>query len=122
MFGIDFEVLVLLAVLAFILFGPEKLPEYAAKFGYYVAKLREASSDLTRQAQASFNNPLQPPPAQPAIGATDHTLATPTGAYEHTCPVCAHLVSHDFMFCPKCGAHLKEEAVTPQAPHQPLAS
>ncbi len=33
MCGIDFETLIILAVLAFILFGPEKLPEYAAKAG-----------------------------------------------------------------------------------------
>ena len=68
MFGIDFEALILLAVLAFILFGPEKLPEYAGKLGYYLAKLKAASAELTQQAQASFNNPLQPPPTQPAIG------------------------------------------------------
>ena len=67
MFGIDFETLILLAVLAFILFGPEKLPEYAGKLGYYLAKLKAASAELTQQAQASFNNPLEPPPPQPAI-------------------------------------------------------
>lgn len=111
MFGIDFEALILLGILAFILFGPEKLPEYAGKLGYYLAKLKAASSELTQQAQASFNN-LQPPPTQPTIGQPDHTL----GVYEHTCPVCAHLVSPDFMFCPKCGAHLKEETATPSTP------
>ena len=33
MFGLDFETLVILAVLAFILFGPEKLPEYRRQGG-----------------------------------------------------------------------------------------
>lgn len=113
MFGIDFEALILLAVLAFILFGPEKLPEYAGKFGYYLAKLKAASSELTQQAQASFNNPLQPPPPQPAIGQPDAAPPAQAGVYERTCPVCAHLVSHDFQFCPKCGAHLKEETAKP---------
>ena len=116
MFGIDFEALILLALLAFILFGPEKLPEYAGKLGYYVAKLKAASSELTQQAQASFNNPLQPPPPQPGIGQPDQTLAGPAGVYERTCPVCAQLVSQDFQFCPKCGAHLKEEAAAPSTP------
>jgi len=66
--GIDFETLIILAVLAFVLFGPEKLPQYAAKAGYYLAKLREASTELTRQAQSSFPNPLQASatPTQPA--------------------------------------------------------
>ena len=116
MFGIDFETLILLAVLAFILFGPEKLPEFAAKAGYYVAKLRAASSELTQQAQASFNDPLTPSPTKPAIRQPDQGRAALTEVYEHPCPVCAHLVSQDFLFCPKCGAHLKEETATPATP------
>ena len=116
MFGIDFETLILLAVLAFILFGPEKLPEYAGKLGYYLAKLKAASSDLTQQAQASFNNPCsrRRPSRRSANPST--ALAAQAGVYEHPCPVCAHLVSHDFQFCPKCGAHLKEETATPATP------
>ncbi len=116
MFGIDFEALILLAVLAFILFGPEKLPEYAGKLGYYVAKLRAASAELTQQAQASFNNPLQPPPTQPAIGQPEPAPPAQAGVYERTCPVCSQLVSQDFHYCPKCGAHLQAEAATPATP------
>ena len=58
--GIDFETLIILAVLAFVLFGPEKLPEYAAKAGRLLAKLREASTELTQQAHASFPNLANP--------------------------------------------------------------
>jgi sec-independent protein translocase protein TatB len=112
-FGIDFEALILLALLAFILFGPEKLPEYAGKLGYYLAKLKAASTELTQQAQASFNNPLQPPSSQPALGQLNPATAAQVGVYEHSCPVCSHLVSHDFTFCPKCGARLKEETAAP---------
>ena len=109
MFGMDFEALVLLAVLAFILFGPEKLPEYAAKAGYYLAKLREATTELTRRAQCSFpDNLKQPPPPAPAIA-------------DQTCPYCAQEVGKDFTFCPQCGHRLKEETAAP-APQQPLAS
>jgi Sec-independent protein translocase protein TatA len=115
-FGIDFETLILLAVLAFILFGPEKLPEYAGKLGYYLAKLKAASAELTQQAQASFNNPLQPPPTQPAIRTPEQGQAALAEAYERPCPVCAHLVSHDFLYCPKCGAHLKIEVGPPSTP------
>lgn len=116
MFGIDFEALILLAILAFILFGPEKLPEYAGKLGYYIAKLKAASSDLTQQAQASFNDPSQPRPPRRSIEEINQACAAQIGVYEQTCPVCSHLVSHDFQFCPKCGAHLKEETATPPTP------
>lgn len=113
MFGMDFEALILIAVLAFILFGPEKLPEYAGKVGYYLAKLRAASNELTQQAQASFNNPLQPPPPQSAIPQPEPAPPVQAGVYEYSCPLCAHIVNLDFKFCPKCGAHLKEETATP---------
>jgi len=123
-FGIDFEALLLLAVLAFILFGPEKLPEYAGKLGYYLAKLRAASTELTQQAQASFHNPLQPPPPSSGLGdsTSSPSLAAPVGVYEHTCPLCAQVVSNDFVFCPKCGHRLKDETAAGSTPHQPLAS
>lgn len=116
MFGIDFEALILIAALAFILFGPEKLPEYAAKAGYYLAKLRAASAELTQQAQASFNDPLTPSPTQPAMRTPEQGQAALAGVYERACPVCAQLVSHDFQFCPQCGAHLKTETATPSTP------
>lgn len=122
MFGIDFEALILLAVIAFILFGPEKLPEYAAKLGYYLAKLRAASAELTQQAQASFPNPLQPPPAAsqpaavappavaPAAEGLDH-YATPLtqSAIELNCPMCGRLVNPDFTFCPQCGHQVQKD-------------
>ena len=62
MFGINLEELIVLAVLAFILFGPQKLPEYAEKLGRLVAKLRQASTEVTQQ----FQNPYQYPPDPPA--------------------------------------------------------
>ena len=86
--GISFEELIVLAVLAFILFGPEKLPEYAQKLGRLVAKVRQASSELSQQVQ----NPLQtlgPPP----------TLSGP----EAICPHCLQKISQQFTFCPHCG-------------------
>lgn len=106
MFGLDFETLIILAVLAFILFGPEKLPEYAATLGRFVAKMRQAGSEVTRQ----YQNPFQYPP--------EPTLPQ---APESTCPYCQQKVGVDFTFCPKCGQRLKEEHYPPP-PQQPLAS
>ena len=91
--GIDLETLLILAVLAFILFGPEKLPEYAATLGKFVAKMRQATSEMARQAQNPFESPPEP------------TLPT---APESTCPYCHQTVTLDFTFCPHCGSKMSQ--------------
>ena len=53
--GIDIPELLILAVLALILFGPEKLPEYAAKLGQFVAKIRMASTEVTKPLQQALH-------------------------------------------------------------------
>ncbi len=105
----DFDQLILLLVLAFILFGPEKLPEYAHKLGRFVAKMREATADISRQCsditqpfiQAQAPAPAVPPPVVPV------------------CPQCQKNVGADFAFCSHCGQKLKEP---PPAPQPGLAS
>ena len=97
--GIDLETLLILAVLAFLLFGPEKLPEYAALLGKFVAKMRQASTEMTRQYQNPFEYPPEPtlPPAP-----------------ESSCPYCQQPVPLEFAFCPKCGQRLKEDHYPPE--------
>ena len=102
MFGLDFETLIILAVLAFILFGPEKLPEYAATLGRFVAKMRQATTEMTQQ----YQNPFQYPP-EPSL----------PPAPESACPYCRQTVTPEFAFCPKCGHRLGEDHYPP--PPQP---
>jgi TatA/E family protein of Tat protein translocase len=108
-FGISFEELIILLVLAFILFGPQKLPEYAETLGKFVAKLRQATTEMTQQ----YQNPFQYPP--------EPTLPPATAS---TCPYCQQTVNPEFIFCPKCGHRLKEDHYPPppQPPQPPLAS
>lgn len=44
MFGLTFEKLLLIGVIAVFVIGPERLPAYSAKFGQFVRKLKEMSS------------------------------------------------------------------------------
>jgi len=104
-FGISFEELFILLVLAFLLFGPQKLPEYAATLGRFVAKLREASSEVTRQYQNPFQYPPEPGPSPP-----------PSLAAEAACPYCRQPVGQEFTFCPKCGHRLREDHYPPPPP------
>ena len=108
--GISFESIVLLLVLALILFGTEKLPEIAQKIGYWVAKMRAASSDITQQYQQVLNPALlAPPPAIPPLE-------------EFTCPHCSHTMEQRFTFCPHCGRRIEPGRIdrssgSPSCPH-----
>jgi predicted amidophosphoribosyltransferase len=94
---ISFEQLILLLVLAFILFGPEKLPEIAQKIAHWMVKLRQASTDFTQQYQQVLHPPL-PSPA-----------AAPLPPEEFTCPHCSRTMEQRFTFCPHCGQRHEEE-------------
>lgn len=108
MIGISFEQLILILVLAFILFGPEKLPEYAAKMGRLMAKLRQTTTEMTQQ----INQPMQELQKMPE----------PTAIFNQiTCPHCEKVHLHNYLFCPDCGQRLREEPAAPP-PTQPQAS
>jgi TatA/E family protein of Tat protein translocase len=94
---IDLPELLIIMALAFILFGPEKLPEFAHKMGQMVRKFKQASANL----QSSVYVP-------PNLA----ELSSPPSPYqEQICPQCQHRISPDFAFCPACGHRVKEESV-----------
>jgi sec-independent protein translocase protein TatA len=100
--GIDLPEILIILVLALILFGPEKLPEYAAKVGRFVAHMRQASSEVTKPLHQALNqSPLNEDFAKP--------FPTPTPLLvDHFCHQCGHTLEPDFMFCPKCGRRLEK--------------
>jgi Sec-independent protein translocase protein TatA len=100
--GIDIPELLILAVLALILFGPEKLPEYAAKLGQLVAKMRMASSEVTKPLQQALH------PGAPQSLCTTTPLLT-----AHFCHQCGHTREPGFVFCPRCGLRLEKDQAGP---------
>lgn len=96
MFGIDFPELIVILVIALILFGPEKLPEYSQKLGQMVYKWKRAYTNLQRSMYL-------PPELTQNLYTTDRL-------HEDLCPKCRHRISGEFIFCPACGQRLKEAA------------
>jgi len=136
MFGISMEELLVLAVLAFILFGPQKLPEYAEKLGRLVAKIRAASAEATQQLQNPFQYPPEPnPPEQPDRPDLPRQSA-PRSTKRNVCAHCGETLEKDWTFCSNCGYRKKPKPaaarksppdtqpeeprqVTPAKPRQP---
>jgi sec-independent protein translocase protein TatA len=107
--GIEFPEVLILLVLALILFGPEKLPEYGAKLGNFIARMRQASSEVTRPLQDALRQEVPPPPSPASL------------IRDHFCHQCGHTLEPDFSFCPKCGRRLKKEEAQKSYSHD-LAS
>ena len=107
--GIDIPEILIILVLALILFGPEKLPEYTAKLGRFVAYMRQASSEVTKPLQQALNQESPSPLPVPLRG-------------DHFCHQCGHTLEPDFMFCPRCGRRLEKEEASPSGSPTELAS
>ena len=56
MFGIGFEKLLTLAILAAVLIGPDKLPQFAVEAARFLQKIRQ----MSRDAMAEFKSELGP--------------------------------------------------------------
>jgi sec-independent protein translocase protein TatA len=91
--GIDIPEILVILILALVLFGPEKLPEYGAKLGRLVARLRQAGAEVTQPLHQALNQELIPPTSRFS---------------SNFCPHCGHALEPDFIFCPRCGRRLEK--------------
>lgn len=98
--GIDIPEILILLVLALILFGPEKLPEYGAKLGRFVARMRQASIEVTRPLEQALHQDILSAPPAPS------PRSFSGGRF---CHQCGHPLEADFIFCPRCGRRLEKE-------------
>jgi len=113
MFGISFEELLVLAVLTLILFGPEKMVEYAAKAGRLVARARRLSEELVQQVRQAGSQYVEPikelrQDLLPPLTGREYPTPPPSPYPEFSfCPHCGARQESGFTFCPACGTRLK---------------
>jgi Tat protein translocase TatB subunit len=77
MFGIGAQELVVIAVIALIVFGPERLPELAARLAKALRDVRRLSDELTGEFQRSLADDNHALPDQGPTAGTAVTPATP---------------------------------------------
>jgi TatA/E family protein of Tat protein translocase len=62
MFGVGFQELLVILVIALLVFGPKKLPELARSMGKAFAEFRRASTELRQHLDLSEAPPPRPAP------------------------------------------------------------
>ncbi len=62
MFGIGIQELAIIFVVALLIFGPKRLPEFARSLGKGLAEFRRASSDLRQSFSLDADPPAPAPP------------------------------------------------------------
>ena len=68
MFGLSFGEVVIIAILALLLLGPERLPDAAKTLGKGLRDLKKATDDIKDQVEAEIYGQGQPQkPARPAL-------------------------------------------------------
>lgn len=60
MFGIQTSELVVIALVAILLFGPERVPEFFHRAGQLISKLQRSADDLWTSLQTEMNQAKQP--------------------------------------------------------------
>ncbi len=56
----SWEEIITIVVVILIVFGPKRLPELARRAGQFMAKVREASTIVTRELQREYGDALEP--------------------------------------------------------------
>lgn len=78
MFGIQPLHLLIIVLIAFLIFGPKRLPELGRSLGQAINEFKAAGKELT-DAVSGEAQPAAPqiaPPAQPTVAKTDNGVAT----------------------------------------------
>ncbi len=86
MFGLSFGELLIIAVLALLLLGPERLPEAAKTFGKGLRELRKVTDDLKDQVESELYVEDRRPELVPPAATRKADLAAPPPATADNVP------------------------------------
>ena len=106
--GVGMGELLLIALLALVVLGPERLPEVAGQVGRTVADLRRQASVLTEEFQSSLSAAAEERKQQRLEASVPPPAAPLTGPY---CSGCGVRAQAGARFCASCGVALDQPIV-----------
>lgn len=127
MFGIGGFELFLILIFAFLIFGPDKLPEIAKTIGKGIAKFRNAQEDMTEQLKtASFidkDNPDSPlkNPLEVVEGAANEATAKAKDARQKASEATDKVIEHTESFAERKARYDRERAKRKEAEQKAAA-
>ena len=121
---IGFWELIVVLVIALVVIGPDKLPEYARSLGKALAAMRSATADLSKDVQESIVQPLNEAqnPIKEAVNEVNDNIRRANQSLnnigkeviekkpvrrEWVCPSCGEKTTANF--CGNCGMKKPEE-------------
>ena len=70
-------ILLIIAALALIIFGPQRLPELGAGLGKAIREFRKGASEMTESLKEEATKPVDKTSADPTLAATDASSESP---------------------------------------------
>jgi TatA/E family protein of Tat protein translocase len=104
MFGIGFQELLVILVIALLVFGPKKLPELARSLGKGFAEFRRASNDLRQHLDVTEPPPPPEPPKPELPKSAEAAAEQPEASQRESAPA------------PGAGAPSEDDASKDDAP------
>lgn len=83
MFGIGFQELLIIAIIALLIVGPKKLPDLAKTLGKGFSEFRKATDDITDDLKQTMQSDDEPKNSNNSLK-TDHKESKPAATKETT--------------------------------------
>jgi TatA/E family protein of Tat protein translocase len=109
-FGIQPIHIVIIIVIAFLLFGANKLPELGRSLGKTLSEFRKGTKEATEGFKEEINKPIQDP-ATAAPATTDQIKSAddPKVSAGNFCIKCGAANLSEARYCASCGTKLPEK-------------
>lgn len=120
-FGLQPIHLIVIAIVALLIFGPQRLPEIGRGVGRAINEFRKGAQEMTENLRDEVVNSPAEAASKPAASQATAPAPAPApapAAASQTCPQCGAPNAAGVRFCNHCGAQL----VASPAPVQPAAA
>ena len=111
-FGIQPTHIIIVLVIAFLLFGANRLPDLGRSMGKTISEFRKGTKEATDGFKEEIAKPVEPPaaPAAPVQGFAAPAPAVSSAPAGNFCISCGAANPAEARFCASCGTKLPDKS------------